>query len=60
MIIKIIIKFEKRTKNLESLNLSEMNQLQDAIQESSIPIIVQVFDWAEIPESFQKNILQSY
>ena len=30
------------------------------IQESNIPIIVQVLDWYKIPESFRKNILSNY
>lgn len=31
-----------------------------ALQDSTIPIFVQVMDWNRIPESFKKNILQCY
>lgn len=32
----------------------------EALQESNIPIIVQVMSWQDIPESFRANIQQCY
>lgn len=35
-------------------------EFRDALEESTIPILVDVFSWDRIPESFQKNILKQY
>ncbi len=42
------------------LDLSELGIFKDLLQESTIPILVQVLDWNRIPESFQANILKEY
>lgn len=34
--------------------------LKEQIRESNIPIIVELFDWARLPESFHENILANY
>lgn len=34
--------------------------LKEQIRDSNIPIIVELFDWARLPESFHKNIIASY
>ena len=34
----------------------DLLDLRDALGESDLPILVDVFDWARIPESFQGNI----
>jgi len=31
-------------------------ELQDKITESNIPILVELFDWARLPDSFHRNI----
>lgn len=31
-------------------------ELKEKISESNIPILVELFDWARLPESFHKNI----
>ncbi|MDQ6990277.1 MAG: nucleotidyltransferase domain-containing protein [Mariprofundaceae bacterium] len=49
-----------RTKGLNPLNHSEFFAFKEALEESTIPILIQVFDWAGIPESFQKNIQRRY
>ncbi len=37
-----------------------MDQLRENITESNIPILVEIRDWAKIPESFRKNILEKH
>ena len=37
----------------------ELTDFELAVAESNIPIL-QIFDWARIPESFHKNILNNY
>ncbi|WP_395946463.1 nucleotidyltransferase domain-containing protein [Caedibacter taeniospiralis] len=49
-----------RTKNLAPLNALMLQAFKDAIQTSNIPILVQVLDWARIPQSFHSNILKNY
>ena len=46
-----------RTPNLEKLPLDIFLGLKEQIQESNIPIVVELFDWTRLPESFHKNIL---
>ncbi len=45
-----------RTANLQKLPLDILLDLQGKIQRSTIPIIVELFDWARLPESFHANI----
>lgn len=49
-----------RTPNLEKLSLDVFLNLKEKIQESNIPIVVELFDWARLPESFHKNILANH
>jgi len=35
-------------------------QLREALSESDLPILVDVLDWARIPESFRREIEQSH
>ena len=49
-----------RTPNLEKLPLAVFLDLKKKIQESNIPIIVELFDWARLPEIFHKNILAKH
>ncbi len=49
-----------RTQNSSRLNASEFYAFKEALTESTIPILIQVFDWASIPESFQQNISKQY
>lgn len=37
-----------------------LNNLLDAISDSTIPILVQLFDWARLPESFKENVVSGY
>jgi len=42
------------------LSYQELVDFKHQIQQSNIPILVQVMDWNKIPESFHKNILKKY
>lgn len=35
---------------------ADLNSLREALRESGLPILVDVLDWARIPESFQREI----
>lgn len=49
-----------RGPQLQALDLHELNNLRGRLRESQIPIIVQAFDWAQLPESFHQNIMNNY
>ena len=49
-----------RTADLAPLAFGELLDFQQQIQESNIPILVQVMDWNKIPASFHNNILNKY
>jgi predicted nucleotidyltransferase len=44
----------------EMIDLCELVMFKDLLQESTIPILVQVLDWNRIPKSFQANVLKEY
>ena len=48
-----------RGPTLEPLGAEFLN-LVEAIEKSSIPILVEVLDWARLPESFHKEIQRDY
>jgi uncharacterized protein len=37
-----------------------LRALRDALTESNLPILVQVFDWAEIPDQFRREIQRQH
>ena len=39
---------------------TKLGRLRDALSESRLPILVDVLDWASIPESFRKEIDRSH
>jgi len=45
-----------RTTTLEKLPIDLFLELKEKIQNSNIPIVVEIFDWARLPENFHKNI----
>ena len=45
-----------RTPGLEKLPVSVFLNLKEKIQESNIPIGVELFDWARLPISFHQSI----
>jgi predicted nucleotidyltransferase len=49
-----------RTQDNSKLPIEVLQPLLDKIKYSNIPIIVELFDWARLPESFHKNILAQH
>jgi len=45
-----------RGQNLQKIHLKVFLELKDKIQQSNIPILVDLFDWARLPETFHENI----
>jgi len=45
-----------RSKSGEKIPIDIFVELKDTIRESNIPILVDLFDWARLPESFHRNI----
>ncbi len=40
--------------------VNDLINLKEQLQNSNVPIFVQVFDWSYIPSSFKENILKQY
>jgi predicted nucleotidyltransferase len=40
--------------------LENLLELQEALIESRLPVLVQVMDWARVPESFKEEIQRGY
>jgi predicted nucleotidyltransferase len=49
-----------RTKDLMPLPYSDYINLCKKIENSNIPILVELRDWARLPKSFHQNIEQQY
>jgi uncharacterized protein len=49
-----------RTPDLQKLPMDIFLDLKEKIQESNIPIVVELFDRARLPESFHQNILAQH
>jgi predicted nucleotidyltransferase len=47
-----------RTPDLQKLPLDVFLELKEILRECNIPIVIELFDWARLPESFHKNIMQ--
>ncbi len=45
------------SKNEEKLNINEFSNFKEALENSNIPILIEVLDWNIIPETFHKYIL---
>jgi predicted nucleotidyltransferase len=45
-----------RAEDGQKLPIDTYMFLKEKIQHSNIPIVVELFDWARLPESFQQNI----
>jgi uncharacterized protein len=44
------------TPNRQQLPIDLLVELKEKIRDSNIPILVDLFDWARLPQSFQSNI----
>ena len=49
-----------RTPDLQKLPAGQLLDFEDAIRESTIPFLVEVHDWARLPERFQQEIERDY
>ena len=49
-----------RAPQLNEIALAKMTELREAFTDSNIPFLVELRDWAEIPDSFKKEIESSY
>ena len=49
-----------RSQSLDKVSIETLKELKEKIRESNIPIIVELFDWARLPESFHNNIMANY
>lgn len=49
-----------RSQDLSKLPMDTYVSLCEKIRDSNIPILVELRDWATLPNSFHKNILQQY
>ncbi len=49
-----------RTPDLAPISVSAISRLHDAFDESNLPIIVDIQDWARLPEAFREEIERSH
>jgi predicted nucleotidyltransferase len=49
-----------RTQNLTPLPYSELLHLKTEIQQSNIPVLIEINDWARLPLSFHDEINRCY
>jgi predicted nucleotidyltransferase len=49
-------------RNPSDLNapIDEIFEVKEAFEQSNIPFLVDILDWARLPESFQEEILKDY
>ena len=52
-----LVVINPRDKTILQKKLAE---LREAFSESNIPILIDIHDWAEIPEKFQQEIARNY
>ncbi len=50
----------RNPKNLLQKQTSAIADLRAALSESNLPLLVDVHDWAALPEEFHKNISEKY
>ena len=49
-----------RTPDLTPIGVSAMSRVLDAFDESNLPIIVDIHDWAQLPETYHEEIRRSH
>lgn len=49
-----------RSRDLLPIPRAQIHRLREALSESSIPILIDVEDWAKLPASFHAEILNQY
>ena len=49
-----------RTPDLTPVSVNVISRLREAFDESDLPIIVDIHDWARLPEAYHEEIEHSY
>ena len=49
-----------RTPDLRKLPASRVGAFEDAVRESTIPFLIDVHDWARLPDRFHQSIERDY
>ena len=49
-----------RTPDLTPVSVNVISRLRDAFDESDLPIIVDIHDWARLPEAYHEEIQRNY
>ena len=49
-----------RNANLEPIPQASLSELIDAFEQSNIPILIEVHDWARLPPGFHQEIERDY
>ena len=49
-----------RGTDLKRIDSGQLADLIEALEESNVPILVQVHDWARLPERFHREIEREY
>ena len=49
-----------RGPDLKRISSGQLTDLTEALEQSNVPILVQIHDWARLPESFHKEIERGY
>ena len=49
-----------RSPGLVEIDSSQLAEFNEAVQESTIPFLIEARDWARLPESFQREIEREY
>ena len=49
-----------RGPDLKRISSGQLTDLTEALEQSNVPILVQIHDWARLPESFHKEIEREY
>ena len=49
-----------RTPDLTPVSVNAISRLRDAFDESNLPIIVDIHDWARLPEEYREEIERNF
>jgi len=57
--LDLVVHFDSKSSS-DNDCFEQLSNFKEALQESTIPIFVQVFAWSQIPETFKSNIEENY
>ena len=49
-----------RSKDSQPIDAKELAHFKNSINDSNLPILVQILDWTTLPESFRQNIIKNH